>query len=62
MLTSATALQPGRNTISVEAAAPTSNLLVWISTLGTTDGRVKPTSPEITIYAASDRVGTASQG
>ncbi|CFS66838.1 transmembrane protein [Mycobacterium tuberculosis] len=53
MLTSATALRPGHNTISVEAAAPTSNLLVWISTLGTTDGKSQADISEITIYAAS---------
>lgn len=53
VLTSATALRPGHNTISVEAAAPTSNLLVWISTLGTTDGKSQADISEITIYAAS---------
>ncbi|ODR22699.1 hypothetical protein BHQ23_07685 [Mycobacterium gordonae] len=53
VLTPATALKPGHNTIQVKASAPTSNLLVWISTLGTTDGKSRADLSEITIQAAS---------
>ena len=53
VLTPATALKPGHNTIQVKASSPTSNLLVWISTLGTTDGKSRADVSEITIQAAS---------
>ncbi|BCI92479.1 hypothetical protein NIIDMKKI_76850 [Mycobacterium kansasii] len=53
VLTSATALKPGHNTIAVKSSAPTSNLLVWISTLGTTDGKSRADISEITVQAAS---------
>jgi putative peptidoglycan lipid II flippase len=53
VLTPATALKPGHNTIAVKSGAPTSNLLVWISTLGTTDGKSKAAISEITVQAAS---------
>ncbi|MDT5137660.1 MAG: putative peptidoglycan lipid flippase [Mycobacterium sp.] len=53
VLTPATALKPGPNTIAVKASSPTSNLLVWISTLGTTDGKSEADISEITIQAAS---------
>ncbi len=53
VLTPATSLQPGHNTISVKASSPTSNLLVWISTLGTTDDKSRADISEITIQAAS---------
>ncbi len=53
VLTSATALKPGRNTIAVKTSSPTSNLLVWISTLGTTDGKSRADISELTIQAAS---------
>jgi putative peptidoglycan lipid II flippase len=53
VLTPATTLKPGHNTIAVKAGAPTSNLLVWISTLGTTDGKSKTAISEITVQAAS---------
>ncbi|PRC61050.1 hypothetical protein C6A85_13215, partial [Mycobacterium sp. ITM-2017-0098] len=33
-LTEPTALKPGSNTIEVQDAEPTSNVLVWVSTLG----------------------------
>ena len=46
VLTSATALKPGRNTISVKSSSPTSNLLVWISTLGTMMARAAPAFPK----------------
>ncbi len=48
-----TSLQPGNNTIQVNASAPTSNLLVWISILGTTDGKSRTDISEITLKAAS---------
>ena len=53
VLTPATALKPGHNTIQVNASSPTSNLLVWISILGTTDGKSRADVSEITIQAAS---------
>jgi putative peptidoglycan lipid II flippase len=52
-LTPPTALQPGHNSIPVKAASPTSNLLVWISTLGTTDGQSRTDVSEIAVHAAS---------
>ncbi|MCW2551107.1 MAG: virulence factor mvin family protein [Mycobacterium sp.] len=53
VLTPATALKPGHNTIPVRTGAPTSNLLVWISTLGSTDGKSRAAISEITVQAAS---------
>ena len=53
VLTPATALKPGPNTIPVRSGAPTSNLLVWISTLGTTDGKSKTAISQLTVQAAS---------
>jgi len=53
VLTPATALKPGHNVIKVSGAASTSNLLVWITTLGTTDGKSKAELAEITVQAAS---------
>ncbi|HET7073376.1 MAG TPA: murein biosynthesis integral membrane protein MurJ [Mycobacterium sp.] len=53
VLTPATALKPGHNTIPVRSGAATSNLLVWISTLGTTDGKSKAAISELTVQAAS---------
>ncbi len=52
-LTVPTAVHSGHNSIPVKAAAPTSNVLVWISTLGTTDGKSRAAISEITIQAAS---------
>ena len=52
-LAAATPLKRGHNTIAVKSGAPTSNLLVWISTLGTTDGKSKAAISEITVQAAS---------
>ncbi len=52
LLTGPTTLKPGNNTIQVSDAAPTSNLLVWISTLGTTDGENQTDVSEITVNAA----------
>ena len=53
LLTGPTALKSGTNTISVPSAAPTSNLLVWISTLGQTAGQSRVDVSEITVRAAS---------
>ncbi len=51
-LTQPTALQRGNNTIQVNASEPTSNVLVWISTLGTVDGKSRTDISEITLRAA----------
>jgi putative peptidoglycan lipid II flippase len=48
-----TPLKPGSNTISVNKAAPTSNVLVWITTLGTVDGKNRSDISEISLRAAS---------
>jgi putative peptidoglycan lipid II flippase len=53
VLTPATTLKPGSNTIKVDNAAPTSNVLVWVSTLGTVDGKSRSDISEITLKAAS---------
>jgi putative peptidoglycan lipid II flippase len=53
VLAPAFALKPGHNVIPVRAGAPTSNLLVWISTLGTTNGKSQAGFFEITVQAAS---------
>ena len=53
VLTSATSLKPGSNTIEVDNASPTSNLLVWVSTLGQVDGESRSDIAEITVKAAS---------
>jgi putative peptidoglycan lipid II flippase len=52
-LTQPVAMQPGHNSIPVKASAPTSYLLVWISTLGTTDGESRTAISEVTVQAAS---------
>ncbi|MCA2245661.1 murein biosynthesis protein MurJ [Mycobacterium sp. WUMAC-067] len=46
-------LKPGHNVIPVRAGSPTSNLLIWISTLGTTNGKSQAGFFEITVQAAS---------
>ncbi len=53
VLVPATTLKKGHNVIAVKAAAPTSNLLVWISVLGNIDGKSKTEISEITVQAAS---------
>lgn len=50
VLIPATALKPGHNVIEVNSGSPMSNLLVWISTLGSTDGKSRAVISEITIY------------
>ncbi|MCW2690199.1 MAG: integral rane protein MviN, partial [Mycobacterium sp.] len=51
-LTPPTPLKTGANTIPVTMSSPTSNVLVWISTLGTTDGKSRAEIAEITLKAA----------
>jgi hypothetical protein len=51
-LTPDTPLQPGHNRIEVHDRSKTSNVLVWISTLGTTDGKSQMKISEITLQAA----------
>ncbi|TFV56432.1 murein biosynthesis integral membrane protein MurJ [Mycobacterium sp. PS03-16] len=48
-LTPSTPLQPGSNTIDVTDAQPTSNVLVWIDTLGTVNGESRSDISEITL-------------
>jgi len=52
LLMPAATLKPGHNVIAVKSAPPTSNLLVWISTLGSTDGKSRAAISEITVHAA----------
>jgi Protein kinase domain len=52
-LTPDTPLQPGHNRIEVHDRTKTSNVLVWISTLGTTDGKSRTEISEITLQAAA---------
>jgi serine/threonine-protein kinase len=51
-LTPTTTLQPGQNRIEVHDRTKTSNVLVWISTLGTTNGQSRTEISEITLQAA----------
>jgi putative peptidoglycan lipid II flippase len=53
VLAPAFALKPGHNVIPIKAGSPTSNLLVWISTLGTNNGKSQASISEITVQAAS---------
>jgi putative peptidoglycan lipid II flippase len=52
-LTQPQTLQTGQNTIQVNSTEPTSNLLVWISKMGSTDGQSRTDINEITVRAAS---------
>jgi serine/threonine-protein kinase len=51
-LTPSIALQPGENTIPVDDRTKTSDVLVWITTLGTTDGQSRTEIADITLRAA----------
>ncbi|ODR26067.1 serine/threonine-protein kinase [Mycolicibacterium porcinum] len=51
-LTPSVTLQPGENTITVDNQTKTSNVLVWISKLGTLDGQSRTYISEITLRAA----------
>lgn len=53
-LTPNVALQPGENTITVDNQTKTSNVVVWISKLGTLDGQSRTSISEITLRAAGD--------
>ncbi len=53
-LTPNVALQPGENTITVDNQTETSNVVVWISKLGTLDGQSRTSISEITLRAAGD--------
>jgi Protein kinase domain len=52
-LSPTTRLQPGHNRIAVHNRTKTSNVLVWITTLGTTDGQSRTEISEITLQAAT---------
>ena len=52
-LTPPTPLRPGHNSIPVNTRTPASTVLVWISTLGTTDGKSRTDISEITLQVAS---------
>jgi serine/threonine-protein kinase len=52
-LTPTTPLQPGHNRIEVHDDTKTSNVLVWISKLGTTDGQSRTAISEVTLQATS---------
>ncbi|OBB60233.1 hypothetical protein A6B34_02925 [Mycolicibacterium monacense] len=45
-----TPMQPGRNTIAVRSREPVKHVLVWVSTLGSTDGRNQAAVSEITLH------------
>ena len=51
-LSPTTTLQPGHNRIVITDSTATSNVLVWISTLGTTDGKSRTAISEIALHAA----------
>ena len=51
-LTQPVTLKPGKNVIQVDASAPTSDLLLWISTMGTTAGKNRTEFSEIVVNAA----------
>ncbi|CAJ1511253.1 murein biosynthesis integral membrane protein MurJ [[Mycobacterium] burgundiense] len=51
-LTDPATMRRGTNTIEVDSSEPTSNVLVWISTLGSTDGESRTDIAEVTVHAA----------
>ncbi len=53
VLSQPTAMHPGHNTIQVNASSPTTYLLVWIPTLGTTNGQSRTSLSEVTVQAKS---------
>jgi putative peptidoglycan lipid II flippase len=53
VLVPATTLKAGSNTIKVDNAMPTSNVLVWVSTLGQVNGQSRSDIAEVTLKAAS---------
>jgi hypothetical protein len=50
-LTPTTQLQPGHNRVEVKNSTQTSNVLVWITKLGTTDDQSRTEISEITLQA-----------
>jgi putative peptidoglycan lipid II flippase len=46
-------MHPGHNTIQVNGSSPTQYVLVWIPTLGTTDGKSQTSLSEVTVQAKS---------
>jgi putative peptidoglycan lipid II flippase len=52
-LTQPVSVHPGHNTIQVNASSPTSYVLVWIPTMGTTDGASRTALSEVTVQAKS---------
>ncbi|MDT5413143.1 MAG: putative peptidoglycan lipid flippase, partial [Mycobacterium sp.] len=46
-------VHPGHNTIPVNASSPTSYVLVWIPTMGTTNGASRTGLSEVTVQAKS---------
>ena len=46
-------MQPGHNSIPVTNPTPTSNVLVWIATLGTMGGKSRADISEVGLQAAS---------
>jgi putative peptidoglycan lipid II flippase len=52
-LTPPTPMQPGHNRIPVDGSTPVSNVLVWITTLGSSDGQNRMAISEIELQAAS---------
>jgi putative peptidoglycan lipid II flippase len=52
-LTQPVSVHPGHNSIPVNASSPTSYVLVWISTMGTTNGASRSGLSEVTVQAKS---------
>jgi serine/threonine protein kinase len=52
-LTPTTPLQPGHNRVEVHDSTKTSNVLVWIAKLGTTDGQSRTEISEITVQGVA---------
>ncbi|MDR3659168.1 MAG: lipid II flippase MurJ [Mycobacterium sp.] len=53
VLSQPTPMKPGANTISISNASPTSYVLVWISTLGSVDGKSKTDISDVVVKAAA---------
>ena len=53
VLSQPVSMHPGHNTIPVNASSPTSYVLVWIPTLGTTNGESRTSLSEVTVQAKS---------
>ncbi|MUL67026.1 murein biosynthesis integral membrane protein MurJ [Mycobacterium sp. CBMA 234] len=52
VLTQPATMKPGTNTITISNAQPTSHLLIWISTLGSVDGKSKTDISNVVVKAA----------